>query len=253
MSNIRPDESFFIQIDGIDGAGKSTLLQAAREWTMKRSLRIFDAVDWSKQHNSIPQAEHAVEADVLLTAEPTHAGIGAVIRDEIIRTGGSYSARFTAHAFALDRGVQYRRLVLPFLAAKPKRLVIQDRGLLSSLAYQPLQSEREQSPDTERVSHDWLLQLDGNRIALEAPPDIFILLDIDPQIAAERLQNRQEKFDDHRYEEHGFQVTLAERFRHPDTTHPLTTRGTRFIVIAGGQSKDAVAQEMIRILNELPL
>ncbi|MCI0479711.1 hypothetical protein L0Y59_04150, partial [Candidatus Uhrbacteria bacterium] len=75
----------FIHIDGIDGAGKSTLLHAATDWAAAHGMRVFDAAAWSKEHGRIPTLEDVGDADMLHTAEPTHAWIGAAIREEIIR------------------------------------------------------------------------------------------------------------------------------------------------------------------------
>lgn len=251
MNHIRQDKGHLIHIDGIDGSGKSTLLGAAREWATNQGLKTFDVVAWSMQQHRLPRIDEIGEADVLITAEPTHVGIGAVIRDEIVREGAPYDARFAAHAFALDRGVQYRRLILPFLRARSSRWVIQDRGLLTSLAYQPLQSERDTTDPNVRVTTEWLLSLEGNRIAHEDPPDVFVFVDIDPQIALERLANRENKFDNHLYEHADFQIALAERYRHPKVHEPLTTRGTRVQVVNGGQTKEAVAEDMRHLLEEL--
>ncbi|HWQ99275.1 MAG TPA: hypothetical protein VN397_00305 [Candidatus Methylomirabilis sp.] len=247
--NARADRGIFVQIDGIDGSGKSTLLASARNWAEKRGLKIFDVVDWSKREKTLPSLEDVSDADVLLTAEPTHAGIGWAIRNEIIRNGTPYDAAMAAHAFALDRGVQYRRLILPFLAARPGRWVIQDRGLLTSLAYQPLQYETEKRGDP--ITVEWLLSLPGNIIALERTPDVFVFLDIDPNIAHARLASRTDKRDDVRYEQADFQSVAAERFRSAPVTAPLTERGTRMFIIDGGKTKDEVAADMTRLLEEL--
>ncbi|MEK7656094.1 MAG: hypothetical protein AAB386_05460 [Patescibacteria group bacterium] len=237
----------FLQIDGIDGSGKSTLLNAARAWAEERGLRVIDTVAWSKENGRHPTLEDVGDADVLLTAEPTHAGIGKEIREEIIRTNTPYNARFAAEAFSLDREVQYTRLILPFLQARDGRIVIQDRGLLSSLAYQPLQSETDGSES--RVDIPWLLSLEGNRIALSFPPDAFIFLDIDPTIAKERLANRAEKIDNHVYDASAFQIALAERYRMPEVTEPLTSRGTRLIVMDGSETREEIAEKMRQTLT----
>lgn len=239
----------FLQIDGIDGSGKSTLLNAARAWAEERGLRVVDTVAWSRENGRHPTLEDVGDADVLLTAEPTHAGIGKEIREEIIRTDTPYDARFAAEAFALDRGVQYTRLILPFLNARSGRIVIQDRGLLSSLAYQPLQSETDGSES--RVDIPWLLTLEGNRIALSFPPDSFIFLDINPAIAKKRLANRAEKVDNHVYDASSFQIALAKRFRSEDVTEPFTSRGTRLLVMDGSKTREALAEEMRQILSSL--
>ncbi len=251
MSAVHKHSGFFIQIDGIDGSGKSTLLAAATSWVEARGLKLFDVVAWSKEHGRIPAPEDVGNADVLLTAEPTHAGIGAVIREEIIKKDAPYNARFAAEAFALDRGVQYTRLILPFLHAQPHRWVIQDRGVLSSIAYQPLQSAWEHADDARAVTIDWIRELEGNRIALENPPDVFILLDIDPAIAEQRLAARDDKQDDARYEEKDFQIALAERYRMTATTSPLTSQGTRIILLNGADTKEHIGLKMHQLLTEL--
>ena len=97
----------FLQIDGIDGSGKSTLLNAARAWAEERGLRVIDTVAWSKENGRHPTLEDVGDADVLLTAEPTHAGIGKEIREEIIRTNTPYNARFAAEAFSRSRSAIY--------------------------------------------------------------------------------------------------------------------------------------------------
>ena len=248
---MRKDQGTFIQVDGIDGAGKSTLLSAACAWAEQRHMRIFDVVAWSKQEKRLPTLQEVGDADLLLTAEPSHAWIGAAIRDEIIRNGTPYHARFAAQAFALDRGVQYRRLVLPFLQSRPNRWVLQDRGLLSSLAYQPLQSQQEVAtdPSQQAVTIEWLLELDGNRIALDDPPDIFVFLDVDARLAQERLAGRTAKIDDHRFDAFEFQHALASRYRDPTVSAPLTSRGTQLAIINGAQDKAEVAQAMVRLLE----
>ena len=242
-------QGHFIQIDGLDGAGKSTLLLAARAWAEARGLVIFDVVDWCKREKRLPTFEDVQHADVLLTAEPTHAGIGDMIRNEIMREGAPYDAHFTAHAYALDRGVQFRRLLFPFLQAKPNGWIIQDRGVICSLAYQPLQSER----DTRRVTVAELLELHGNMIAMERVPDIFVLLDIDHRVAQERLAQRTDKQDNDRFSGAGFQEALATRFQLDEVTQPYTKRGTKIRVLDGSQTKEAVAADMTRILEEASL
>ena len=251
MNSIRQDQGRMIHIDGIDGSGKSTLLNAALAWATAQGFSTFDVVEWSKREHRLPTLEDIGDVDVLFTAEPTHAGIGDVIRNEIIRDGSPYDARFTAQAFALDRGVQYRRLILPFLQSRPGRWVIQDRGLSTSLAYQPLQSERDTADPVQHVTLDWLLTHDGNQIAYNAPPDVFVLVDIDPSVALARLANRTEKFDNHLYEKEDFQIALAERYKRPDFHTKLTSQGTEFVIIDGGRTKEEVAEDMRNVLSQL--
>lgn len=245
----RIDRGRYIQIDGIDGSGKSTLFRAAREWFEEKSLKIFDVPEWSKEHTSIPSLEEIGDADILFTSEPTHAWIGRAIRDEVIRTDTPYDARFAAEAFALDRALQINRIVKPFLEARPNRWALQDRGLISTLAYQPLQSERE--GDVDKIDIPWLLSLRGNAIALNFAPDHFILLDLDADIARSRLDARNEKQDDARYEQIDFQRALSGRFRQKDVIEPFKSQGTILHTIDGWKSKELVGESMTMILEEI--
>lgn len=246
---LRNDRGLYIQIDGIDGSGKSTLFRSAREWFGERVLSIFDAVEFSKSERRIPTLSDVGDADILFTSEPTHAWIGKAIREEIIRTGTPYNARFAAEAYALDRAVQINRLVKPFLETKPGRWVVQDRGLISTLAYQPLQSELE--GDEKRIDIEWLLSLQGNQIALDFTPDHFILLDLDADIARSRLDARHDKQDDARFEQIDFQRALSERYRTNEVTQPFHSKGTQIHRIDGWLPKEDVAQQMRGLLDTL--
>jgi len=246
---VRNDQGTIIHVDGIDGSGKSTLLNAARAWTDTRGLRVFDVVAWSHDTHRPPTIDEIGDADALFTCEPTQSWIGRAIRDELIKTGSAYTAQFIAHAYAHDRAIQIQRVIRPFLAARPGRFVFQDRGFVSSLAYQTLQSERNNDP--EPITVEWLLSLDGNRIAAETAPDIFVFLDLDPGIAMERLAGRTEKNDDAIFEHREFQHLLAARYRDPRVTDALLRRGVRIHTIDGAGTRENVARQMTEILASL--
>jgi thymidylate kinase len=245
--SVRGDRGIVVHVDGIDGSGKSTLLNAAKAWADSHGLTSFDVIGWSLEAHRPPTLEEIGDADILFTCEPTHSWIGRAIRDEMIRTGSEYTARFIAHAYAHDRAVQIERIIRPFLAARSGRYVIQDRSYVSSLAYQTLQSERNNDPDP--ITVEWLLDLDGNRIAAEMSPDIFVFLELDSKIAMERLSGRTEKDDDAIFEHHEFQALLAERYRDPRITNPLLRCGTRIETIDGSGTREDVARRMTAILE----
>jgi thymidylate kinase len=246
---IRSDQGMYIQIDGIDGSGKSTLFQAARDWFGDRVLSIFDVTDFCKREHRFPSLEEVGDADVLFTSEPSHAWVGRAIRDEVIRTGTPYDARFAAESYALDRAIQINRLVKPFLEARPGRWILQDRGLISSLAYQVLQSRMDH--DTDPITEDWLLAIHGNRIAYDFSPDHFILVDLDAEIARSRLDARDDKQDDARFEQIDFQRALSERYRQQEVTKPFEKKGTLVHRIDGWLPKEHVAEQMIQALERI--
>lgn len=244
------DRSRFIVIDAIDGAGKSTVIHAMTDWLKQQNLKIFDLVEYQKIHHRLPDPETKEEtllheADVLLTAEPSYSWIGSAIREEIIKThsGYSYHGRSAAEAFALDRQVLFTRVILPFLNERPNRWIIQDRGVISSLAYQPLQDER--------VTLEWLLSLEGNRAELARPPELLLLLRLAPEEAMQRLGNRAEKIDGHIYETASFQEKLAQRYRDPAVLAPYREAGTRIIEIDASRSPEEVGKSACEALASL--
>lgn len=167
-------------IDGIAGSGKSTLVRAAQEWARACGHRVFDLGAWSKERPEPPRFEEVREHDVFFTFEPTRQWMGAAIRFELSRTDLPYSGASLAHAFALDREIMYKRLILPALAAG--KAVIQERGVCTSVVYQPIM------PDA--LALEDILALPGNALALSRTPDHFIHARLDPAVAVERLKGR---------------------------------------------------------------
>jgi thymidylate kinase len=242
-----PDQGHFIVLDAIDGAGKSTAMKAMAEAFKLRSLRIFDLVAYTKQHGSLPEFDDPEirDADVLLSAEPTYCWVGTAIRDELIREhpGRSYDDFTAAQAFALDREILFSRVILPFLKARPDRWVIQDRGVISALAYQPLHDER--------VTLEWLLTLPGNKLELSRPPDLLMLLRLSPEEAMRRLGERDGNTDPQVYENYQFQAKLAARYRDPNVLAPYRDAGTRIVEIDASQTQAEVGQDVVRELETL--
>ena len=247
--SIRNDHGIYIQIDGIDGSGKSTLSNSAIRFFAQKSKKILDTVERSKKYLTPPSQKQLEDIDILLTAEPTHSLTGYVIRQAIIKSGSNYNARLTAQAYGLDRAFQIREIIQPFLNAKPNRWVIQDRGLISSTAYQTLQSE--QNENEEALTVDEICAMEGNRIALECPPDYFIFLDLDPRIAEQRLSNRTEKEDDAIFEKTDFQTQLAKRFLREDVLKPYKDAGVECIVLNGDQTREEISEAFTNILIQI--
>jgi dTMP kinase len=155
----------FIVLEGIDGAGTTTQLNALREHFRRISRRAF------------------------FTHEPSDGPVGMLIRLALQGrlVGGGFelhdpgdparppTADFDRTAlallFAADRADHVATQVRPNLDAG--RIVVCDRYLLSTLAYQG------QSCDFE-----WLLEI--NRPAVS--PDLTLFLDVPPSAAEERMR-----------------------------------------------------------------
>jgi len=142
-----------IVLEGIDGSGTTT------------------------QAKLLAQSLLAKGAPAELTAEPSDGPIGRLIR-EYLKGERKFADRFlSGHSLALlfagDRLDHLAREINPWL--EQGKLVISDRYLLSSLAYQSLDCDL-----------DWIKSI--NREA--PPPDLTILLDLPVDIALKRVSQR---------------------------------------------------------------
>ncbi len=146
-------EGRFIVIEGIDGSGTTT--QAARlvEWMRGKGLSAH------------------------LTMEPSGGEVGRLIREILAGRMDLPDRHLGAHTlallFAADRLDHLAREVEPKL--RDGVHVVSDRYLLSSLAYQSAECDP-----------DWVDTI--NREA--RPPDLTLLLDLDPDISMKRVGGR---------------------------------------------------------------
>lgn len=144
----------FIVLEGLDGAGTTT------------------------QCGAIAQAFRAEGQAVHVTMEPSPGPIGALIRQALTHRvglpgGGSLTAESLALLFAADRVDHLAAEIEPALAQGA--LVLSDRYLLSSLAYQGAQ-----------VGLDWVAEVNGRA----RTPDLTLFLEVDAKVAASRRHGR---------------------------------------------------------------
>ncbi len=168
----------FIVFEGADGAGKSSLCR-----------RIADEL-----------SARGIEA--VLTAEPTHEGIGKFIRSG---DAGHISQRTEALLFVADRNDHTERISEWVSEGK---VVLCDRYFASTVAYQSARL------DGDASDRDWLLEINRQFIGI---PDATVLLDIDPEVGMGRVGDRGEEIS--KFERLDFQnqvrsnyLGLAEEF-----------------------------------------
>jgi dTMP kinase len=137
----------FICIEGLDGCGKTTQAKL-----LAKKLR--------KSHNAV------------YTAEPSRGKIGTFIRKRCLYGEKRLSTVVEALLFAADRVEHVENEVLT--ALNEGRLVISDRYVYSSLAYQ----------GAAGLSVEWIEQI--NEHALK--PDLAIFIDVDPKTVMSRLK-----------------------------------------------------------------
>ena len=137
----------FICIEGLDGCGKTTQAKL-----LARKFR--------KSHNTF------------YTAEPSHGKIGSYIKNCYLYGEKRLSIVLEALLFAADRIDHLETEILP--ALNEGRLVISDRYVYSSLAYQ----------GAAGLSLDWIEKV--NEHALQ--PDLAIFIDVNPETVMQRLK-----------------------------------------------------------------
>jgi dTMP kinase len=171
----------FVVLEGIDGAGTTTQVARLAE-RLKKGSR-----------------------PVRATREPSDGPVGTLVRQvltgRIVLPGGRAPGWATmALLFAADRMDHVESEILPFIS--DGGIMLSDRYDASSLAYQSVSSGRGGD-----ATVDWIRTL--NRYALR--PDLTIVLDIAPSLAAARREARGEAAQ--LYEQNEVQQALAAFYK----------------------------------------
>ena len=138
----------FICIEGIDASGKTTHAHRLVENLRRKG---FDAV---------------------YTTEPTSGEIGKFIRTHILQGQERVPSTIEALLFAVDRIEHVENMIKP--ALQEGKIVISDRYIFSSLAYQ----------GAAGLDLKWIEEI--NKFAIQ--PDLAVYLDISAEVVFERLK-----------------------------------------------------------------
>jgi len=165
----------FIVLEGIDGSGTTTQLALLERHLAARGRRVHP------------------------TREPSQGPVGRLLREILLGghphpDGTPADGLAMALLFAADRRDHLRREIEPALAAGVD--VVSDRYLLSSLAYQAQEAER-----------DWVAGLARDLRV----PDLTLLLEVPTETAAAR--RRDAGRPDERYDADEIQAGVAARYR----------------------------------------
>ncbi len=198
----------WITIEGADGVGKGT--QVAR----------------------VAEALRAQGREVLTTREPGGTEIGQQLREIVLHHRGEIAPRAEALLFAADRAQHIATLVEPALEAGTT--VVQDRYLDSSVAYQG--ASRALGADEVRDLSLWATE--------NALPDVTILLDLDPETAAERVAHDERPFDRLEAEGQAFQQRVREAYLEAAAANP-----ERFVVIDASGTPDEVTTRILAAID----
>jgi dTMP kinase len=206
----------FVVFEGGDGSGTSTQMELLRR-RFARETSLQEARPAPVLHS---------------TAEPTDGPVGSLIRQAL---GGKLSIRAEtlARLFSADR---QEHLYGPGGIAEHcgrGELVVCDRYVLSSLVYQG-------------ITCGEALPLLLNR---DFPgPELLLFFDVDPDIAAKRLETRMEK---EIFEYRDFQVRVRQRYR--DLLPWYSGQGVRTVIIDASQSPEKVGEDVWNELQKMPI
>ena len=164
----------------------------------------------------------AAHFDLHLTREPSDGHIGKLIRQILRRDLAAVDERAVALLFAADRIDHVEAEIEPTLREKS---VISDRYVMSSIVYQSLGVERAFVAEINRFART---------------PDLTILVDVDPKVAASRRASRGGPGE--RYEDEHTQERVAAAYRAEAAHHGA-------VLVDGNGDADAVFAALVPLVQ----
>ncbi len=218
----------FVMVDGLDGSGKGAIVDALQKWAELKGMSVLDLRSYCSEKNAFPEPEEVANYEAVVSAEPTFCYIGKAIREELVRAiDRRYSAITLAQAFALDREILYKKVLIP--AIKAGKYIFQERGISSSLVYQPVQ---------EHIQLTELIRLSGNRTAMQFAPALFIIATVKPETVMKRLGIRDKK-DNSIFDNLEFQKNIDSRFRSDWLRQLFEQHGSKVVYLNTDEPKTA--------------
>jgi dTMP kinase len=190
------ERGFFLCIEGLDGCGKTTQAKLLS----KRLKRTHDAV---------------------YTTEPTSGEIGRFIRKRCLQAEKRWPSAVEALLFAADRFEHVENEIIPWL--NEGKLVISDRYLYSSLAYQ----------GAAGLDLSWILSLNKHAVL----PDLAIFIDVAAETVVQRLKDRRSVMEN------------LETLRRVRDVYLSLVKNGDLVMIDGNASKQEVAASISRLVS----
>ena len=197
----------FVTFEGIDGAGKSTQIAFVEHWLRGRGV------------------------DVLLTREPGGTPIGETLRELILHR--PMQPRTETLLMFAARCEHVLAVIEPALAAG--RWVLCDRFTDATYAYQ-CGGRGVPEADVATLEH-W--------VHAGLQPDLTLLFDLEPAIAAERLA-RAQRSDRFEAEQRDFFTRVRELYLARARAEPR-----RFVVVDTAQDKPVVQARLVEAVGRL--
>ena len=229
----------FVMIDGLDGSGKGVAIDSLKESALSKGLKVLDLREYWKTQEGFPNIS---EYDVIVSAEPTFTNIGKKIREEMIKNGSGYSAEEITKAYSDDRYELYKKIIIP--AIESGKTVFQERGVITSLAYQPLMKNS--------YTIDEIIDLEGNKFCLEHAPDLLVITVVNPEVVIDRLSKR-EKQDDAMFEKLEFQKRLEKVYESKWLKELFELKGSKVVYLDTNPPKTVndTKEKIIELFRDL--
>jgi dTMP kinase len=193
----------FITFEGGDGSGKSTQAGLLAQWFEQQGRT------------------------VLRTREPGGTDVGLEVRELVLHHRGDIAPRAEALLYAADRAHHIAHKVRP--ALERGEVVIQDRYFDSSVAYQG--AGRVLDPTEVRDLSLWATE--------GLLPDLTVLLDLDENVARQRLSADNKPFDRLENEKQDFHARVRHGFLELARAEP-----ERFLVVDATLPADVIAAQV---------
>ena len=190
----------FVCVEGLDGCGKTTQTKL-----LVRKLRRKGVV-------------------AVYTAEPSRTKIGEFIKKHCLHSEKRGSSIVEALLFAADRYEHLQNEVVP--ALKERKVVVSDRYVYSSLAYQ----------GATDLDLTWIEQVNKHAIR----PDLAVFVDVPPEVAVQRLKRKKSVMEN---------LEIQRKVR--EVYMKFVDRGD-LVKIDGNKSKQEVAKNLLKtVLDSL--
>jgi dTMP kinase len=201
-------DGMLISLEGIDGSGHSTQARRLRERLEK---------DYSLSNEEQPTT--------VLSKEPTDGPIGGEIR-EFLSGRLDIGPETLALMFAADRKDHAENELQTYI--ENGKIVILDRYILSTLAYQGVQVKDD----------EWLWQINSKALM----PDLTILLDVSPVEAKRRMTK--DRPDEDIFETVDKLENVREKYL--EVAKNCEDRGIDVRIIDGELSKDSITDKILK-------
>lgn len=149
----------FFSIDGIDGAGKTTQLVLFESWLRSQGR------------------------DLVVCRDPGSTPLGESVRSILLEADFPIDARAEMLLYMACRAQLVQEVIRPALASG--KTVLSDRYLIANIAYQSAAGD---------LTPDEILRVGEIAIA-GLVPDLTIVLDLPPELAAARLPSRKDRLE----------------------------------------------------------